>query len=119
VLDLSDFNRVRGRCSVAYAVCYLESETDRSGLWLKVGSDDQYKVYLNGREIYRQAHRRGLAFDQDAIGVELRAGTNVLVLKLIRLHELLQTGTNWRASVHFTDAAGQPVQGLRVSLSPP
>jgi WD40 repeat protein/serine/threonine protein kinase len=118
VLDLSDFNQIPGWRSVAYAVCYIESETNRSGLWMKVGSDDQYKVYLNGKEIYQQAHRRGHVFDQDVIGVEFRTGLNVLVFKLTRLHEL-QAGINWRASVHFTDAAGQPVKGIRVTLTPP
>ena len=51
-----NFNAVLGRVaerSVAYAVCYLESDQARDGLWLQVGSDDQAKVYLNGREIYR------------------------------------------------------------------
>jgi hypothetical protein len=51
--------------------------------------------------------------------VELKSGLNVLVFKLTRLHEWLQDGMSWRASVHFTDAAGQPVKGLRVTLTPP
>src|SRR5262249_55393297 len=43
-----DFNAVLGRKkegSVAYAVCYLESDRARNDLWLRVGSDDQAKVY--------------------------------------------------------------------------
>jgi hypothetical protein len=51
-----DFNSVQGRVverSVAYAVCYLESDRARDRLWLQVGSDDQAKVYLNGREVYQ------------------------------------------------------------------
>ena len=119
LLDLHDFNMVRGRCCVAYAVCYLQSETNRPGLWMKIGSDDQYKVYLNGKEICQQPRRRGYVLDQDVTGVDLKAGLNVLVFKLSRLHELIQTGTNWRVSVHFTDAAGQPVKGIGVSLTPP
>ena len=49
-----NFNAVLERVteqSVAYAVCYLESDQARDGLWLQVGSDDQAEVYLNGREI--------------------------------------------------------------------
>ena len=119
MLDLSDSNRIPGRRSAAYTVCYIESDTNRSGLWMKVGSDDQYKAYLNGKEIYRQAHRRAHVLDQDVIGVQLKGGLNVLVFKLLRMHENLQSGPNWRASVHFTDAAGQPVKGFQVSLTPP
>ena len=50
-----NFNAVLGRVedqSVAYAVCYLESDRARDGLWLQVGGDDQAKVYLNGQQIY-------------------------------------------------------------------
>jgi hypothetical protein len=119
VLDLSDANSVRGRHSVAYAVCYIETDTNLSGLRMKVGTDDLYKLYLNGKEIYRQAHRRSHVLDQDVIGVELKSGLNVLVLKLVRLHEALYSGPGWRASVHFTDAAGQPAKGIRVSLTQP
>ena len=51
-----DFNAVLGRAtgpSVAYAVCYIESDRARDGLWLQIGSDDQSKAYLNGQEIYQ------------------------------------------------------------------
>jgi hypothetical protein len=51
--------------SAAYAVCYLHSQTDRSGLLMKVGSDDQAKVYLNGRQIYRQDTTRPFVPDAD------------------------------------------------------
>jgi hypothetical protein len=47
--------------SVAYAVCYLESDRPREGLWLQVLSDDQAKVYLNGQEIcHYRWYRPGL-----------------------------------------------------------
>ena len=51
-----NFNAVLGQVaerSVAYAVCYLESDQARDGLWLQVGSDNQAKVYLNGRQVYQ------------------------------------------------------------------
>ena len=113
-----NFNQVLGEItewSAAYAVCYIHSETAQTGLRVKVGSDDQAKIYLNGKEIYRSDAPREYAPDQDLVttGVELSAGLNVLVFKVI--NETLE----WLGSVRFTDAAGQPVKGISVTVAPP
>jgi len=98
----------------AYAVCYVESETSQPDLVMKVGSDDQSKVYLNCKEIYRYDEPRAFLPDQDEVrGVALKAGLNVLVFKVVNEQQ------DWRGSIRFTDAAGQPVKGIRVTLSPP
>ncbi len=98
---------------VAYAVCYLESEAEQTGIVLKVGVDQLSKVYLNGREIYRGAKDSSYTPDKDVTtGVQLRAGLNVLVFKTV-------SGVRWLGSVRLTDAAGQPVKGLKVTLNPP
>ncbi len=113
---LLDFNRLMGgrhERSVAYAVWYLHSENDQLGLLLKIGSDDQAKVFLDGREVYRSEEARGYAPNGDVPrGVQLRAGHNVLVLKVVN-----ETGA-WQGSIWLTDAAGQPVKGLTVLLEP-
>jgi WD40 repeat protein/serine/threonine protein kinase len=115
--DLIDFNQLLGEgtdWSVAYAVSYVWSEVTQTGLLLKVGSDDEAKIYLNGEEIYRFASSgRTYVPDQDAVaGIRLKAGLNVLVFKVV--NEV----ANWQGSVRFTDAAGQPVKGIRVTLDP-
>jgi len=114
---LLDFNQIVGQptdWSVAYAVSYIQSETAQTGLLMKVGSDDQAKIYLNGKEIYRNEEAGPRAPDQGVVsGVELRAGLNVLVFKVVN------ETFGWWGSVWFTDAAGQPVKGIRVTLTPP
>jgi Tol biopolymer transport system component len=114
---LIDFNQLLNQpteWSVAYAVCYLQSEADRTGLRMEVGSDDEAKIYLNGKEIYRNQAARTFLPDEDVVeGVELKAGLNVLVFKVV--NETFE----WEGSVRFTDAAGQPVKGIRVTLTPP
>jgi hypothetical protein len=98
--------------SVAYAVCYLDSEQARDGLWLQVGSDDQAKVYLNGREIYQHRMARALV-GLDTIGpFSLRQGTNVLVFKVVN------EGSGWQGCARLVDEAGRPVPDIRVKLSP-
>jgi WD40 repeat protein/tRNA A-37 threonylcarbamoyl transferase component Bud32 len=112
-----DFNELlgeRAEWSVAYAVCYIQSETEQAGLVMKVGSDDEAKVYLNGKEIYRHETPRPWAPDQDVQGgVELKSGRNVLVFKVVN------EGYSWAGSIRLTDAAGQPVKRISVTLTPP
>jgi WD40 repeat protein/serine/threonine protein kinase len=113
---LLDFNQLLGKnteWSLAYAVFYIQSEAARTGIVMKVGSDDEAKIYLNGREIYRNETARACVPEQDEVtGIELRAGLNVLVFKVV--NETL----GWQGSVRFTDAAGQPLKGIRVTLDP-
>jgi hypothetical protein len=113
---LIDFNQFVGQetdWSVAYAVSYVRSEVAQTGLLMKVGSDDEAKIYLNGEEIYRFAARRSYVPDQDVVaGVRLRAGLNVLVFKVVN------EANDWQGSIRFTDAAGQPVKGIKVTLAP-
>ena len=81
-----DFSAVVGRLAkkgVAYAACYLETDEAREGIWLQVASDDQAKVYLNGTQVYCYRVRRPL-LALDTVGpIALKAGTNVLVFKVV------------------------------------
>jgi hypothetical protein len=50
---------------------------------------------------------------QDAVGpVQLKAGINVLVLKVVNETE------GWEGSARLVDEAGRPAEGLRVKLTP-
>jgi hypothetical protein len=102
--------------AAVYAVCYVRLPTARSGLRLLVGSDDQARIYVNSKpfDIYRQPQGRGLIPGEDLVqGVELKAGVNVVVLKVIN------AVAGWGGSVRFTDSAGNPVPGIEVQLTPP
>jgi WD40 repeat protein len=113
---LLDFNLLLGKktdWSVAYAVCYIHSQTAQAGLLMNVGSDDQAKVYLNGRELYQRREARAWVPDEDEVtGVDLRVGLNVLVFKVVNETE------RWQGSVRLTDAAGLPLKGIRLTLDP-
>jgi serine/threonine protein kinase/WD40 repeat protein len=110
-----DFNALAGRetiYSVAYAVCYIRSETEQRGLQMLVGSDDQAKVYLNGKQVYRSYLGRPFSADQDTVlDITLNAGLNVLVFKVVN------EKVSWQGSIRFTDAQGNPVKGIKVMLT--
>jgi WD40 repeat protein/serine/threonine protein kinase len=110
-----DFNRFVGKLcnrSAGYAVCYVLSETERQDLLLQVGSDDLAKVYLNGEEIYKYNLMRPLAALDPVDPVRLRKGTNTLVLKVVN------GWVEWEGCARFVDRDGNPVQGLRFSVTP-
>jgi len=111
-----DFNAILGRVtpqSVAYAVCYIRSEAEQRGLQMLVGSDDEAKVYLNGKQVHKHAMPRSFVADQDMVpDITLDAGLNVLVFKVVN------ESSDWKGSIRFTDAAGQPLKGICVTLDP-
>jgi hypothetical protein len=99
--------------AVAYAVCYLHTDAPKRGVVLRMGSDDQAILYLNGRQIFRSAAARTFAFDQNVVGnIELEAGWNVLVFKVVN------ETREWRGAIRVTDAKGEPVNGVSFGLSP-
>jgi dipeptidyl aminopeptidase/acylaminoacyl peptidase len=110
-----DFNAALGSLtewSVAYLVCYLESDRARDDLSFQVASDDQAKLYLNGREVYQQRSMGWLQGLDKVSPVELRKGLNVLVFKVVN-----ETGL-WQSCLRFVDAQGRPGQGIRFKLTP-
>jgi WD40 repeat protein len=111
-----DFNVTLGEMTehaVAYAVCYLRSEAEQRRLQMLVGSDDQAKVYLNGKQVYKSATPRSFVGEADRVtDIVLNAGLNVLVFKVV--NEVL----DWKGSIRFTDAHGNPVTGVKVTLDP-
>jgi hypothetical protein len=105
-----DFNGLLGKeteNSLGYAVAYIIAPADVTGLTLKLGSDDQIKVYLNGKPIHSHDEARPFEKDEDSIpDLSLRKGVNVLVVKVVNEAE------DWVVSARFVDKDGKPVEGL-------
>ena len=70
------------------------------------GSDDQVKVYLNGKEVMKFAEPRSADKDQDTTTVTLTKGINVLVAKVVN------EKVDWQFCVRFTDKDDKPLKGL-------
>jgi hypothetical protein len=113
-LDLNAIANKETEKTVAYAVCYLRSETERSNLQLKMGSNDQGKVYLNGKALLTATEARTMDQDSDvARNVTLNKGVNMLVFKIFN-----EGGSDWQGCLRFTDTGGKAVTNLVVQLAP-
>jgi hypothetical protein len=99
--------------AVAYAVAYVTAPEEMKDLQLRVGSDDQCAVWLNGKEVIRSTEARAIGKDQNrAEGVTLARGTNVIVFKVVN-----EIG-DWAGCARFTDRDGKPVTGITLGLTP-
>jgi hypothetical protein len=98
----------------AWAVAYVVSPDDKAGLTLKMNSNDQGKVYLNGKEVVKFTDTRTLEKDAEdsASDITLKKGVNVVVLKVVNEEN------NWQGSVRFVDKAGKPVTDMKIETKP-
>ena len=113
-VDFKELHPSRSEQVAAWAVAYVVAAEEKKGLTLKMNSNDQGKVYLNGAEIVKFTDTRTLEKNAEdaAPGVTLKKGVNVVVLKVVNEEN------NWQGSVRFTDAAGKPVTDLKIQTAP-
>lgn len=94
---------------VAYAYCEIDSEFSQSGL-LKIGSDDGFKVWLNGELLASEHIFRNAEADQNTIPINLDKGTNRLLFKI----ESDQGGMALLAKL--TDKEDRPLKNISIKL---
>ena len=100
--------------SAYLGVAYITSEEEVTGVKLSIGSDDDSVWRLNGTEIIRSYGSRGVDKDQDAAEeLTLKQGVNVLTFTV------LNGQGPTAAAARFVDEDGNPIRGLKVSLTPP
>ena len=113
-LDLNELAKETTEKTVAYAICYVRSDEERKDLQLKMGSNDQGKVYLNGKLLLKTTEPRGLNQDDDvARNVTLNKGVNVVVFKIFN-----EGGGDWQGCLRFAEANGKLVTNLVIQLEP-
>jgi CubicO group peptidase (beta-lactamase class C family) len=81
--DDIDLNKILGEndFAVAYALAEIEMESP-SKILVGVGSDDGIKIFLNGELIHENWIPRGVNKDDDIILMNLKEGSNQLLLKV-------------------------------------
>ncbi len=110
-----DFNTILNSLNdraAGYMVTYVDCEHDIPDVMMSVGSNDQGRIYFNGKDIYAVTDARPLEIDGDKGKVTLKQGINVIIFKVIN------ESNSWQGSMRLTDMAGKPLQGLKIKLSP-
>ena len=113
-LDLNAICNAETEKTVGYAVTYVRAEEERKNLRLKMGSNDEGKVFLNGKLLLKATEGRALDQDSDtARDVTLNKGINVVVFKIVN-----EGGSDWQGCLRFTDASDKAVTNLVIRLEP-
>jgi len=82
------------------AVVVVEEETEAT---VRIGSDDGFKLWVNGEAAGEHLVDRGSAPDQDSAPATLQAGENTLLL------QVTQGGGGWNFMVRLTGPDGRPL----------
>jgi uncharacterized Zn ribbon protein len=107
---LKAFGAERGEDVAGYAVAYIHAD-EQMTVRLAVGSNDQCKVWVNGKPIIKFTDTRTLDKDTDTGDVVLNKGQNVVVFKVIN------EKNNWQGAARFLQN-GTPVRNIRVATTP-
>jgi len=107
---LASFGKERGEDVCGYAVAYVWAEEDMK-VKLAVGSNDQCKAYVNGKQVVKFSETRTLEKDSDTGETTLVKGQNVVVFKV------LNEKNNWQGCARFMKD-GSAVKNLKISLAP-
>jgi hypothetical protein len=107
---LKAFGAERGEDVAGYAVAYVVAD-DAMSVRLSIGSNDQCKVWLNGKQVIKFTETRTLEKDTDSADVTLAKGQNVLVFKVIN------EKNNWQGAARFLKG-GAGVKNFKIAVTP-
>jgi hypothetical protein len=104
------FGAERGEDVAGYAVAYVLAD-EPMNVRLSIGSNDQCKVWLNGKPVIKFVETRTLDKDTDSADVALAKGQNVLVFKVVN------EKNSWQGAARFLkDGAG--VRNIKIAVRP-
>ena len=101
-----EFGKDEGQYT-AYAWISFTSPEERK-IQIRFDSDDQGKVWLNGKKVYAHRRTRGAQIDRRTIPVTLVAGKNTILVKVC--NESLP----WGFFLRITDTEGNPFEDLKL-----
>lgn len=94
---------------VAYAASEFVSPQSRE-VDLRLGTGNAWKLWLNGELLFaRGEYHRGKRVDQYRVRAKLRAGKNLLLLKLCQNEEKYSWTEDWQVQFRVCDAVGTAI----------
>ncbi len=106
-----DLNKAIGKHmgAVAYARAVVDSPAERP-VELRAGSNNGIKIFLNGKLLFaREEYHHGMRMDQHVGRGRLRAGRNVILLKVCQNEQKEDWAQNWSFQLRVCDAVGAAV----------
>jgi hypothetical protein len=97
-----------GDCT-AYMFCNVTSPVTQT-VQMRICSDDDALVKMNGKQVYRFDGSRGIEYDKDIVPLTLPEGKSRI---LVKVHN--RKRSMWGLFMRFTDSHGQPLKGLEFS----
>jgi len=92
---------------VAYAACLVQLPEDVSAV-LRIGSDDGFAVWIDGKQVAKNHKQRGLKIDEDSSAVPLSRGLHRVLVK-VENHE-----RGFEFALRLVTADGRPIPGLKI-----
>ncbi len=96
---------------VSYAWTTVTSPDERE-VQFRFGSDDQGKIWLNGKEVFANPKGQSAVVDSNIISVTLKAGKNTILVKVCNEEKF------WGFYLRVTDADGKPFEDLQIKDVP-
>lgn len=107
VMDL--LKLLGGEQCVAYVETRIYSEKEQPAR-LELGSDDGVKAWLNGAQVHANNIARPLTADSDKVNLQLKAGQNVLRLKIT------QNNLGWEFRARLSKPDGSALEGVKTNI---
>jgi hypothetical protein len=110
-VDLNDkVGRLKNACAYALAVVHAEKETPAE---VRLGSPNAVQIFLNGKKLFeREEYHHGDAMDYHTGKGVLKAGENVVVVKVCQNNQSDSWAQRWQFQARVCDATGGPLPGL-------
>lgn len=92
----------------AYAFATVTSPDEREA-HLRFDSDDQGKVWLNGKEVFTNTEAHSAIIDRYTVPVTLRSGENSILVKVCEEED------GWGFYLRITDTDAKPIEDLKIN----
>jgi hypothetical protein len=106
-----DLNKLLGKhkFAVAYALAVIVAEKD-TPCDVRVTSPTAVQVFVNGQKVFaHEEYHHGAPFDAMVAKASLKAGENVLVLKVLQNNQTESWAQNWQFQARVCDDTGGPL----------
>ncbi len=102
--------------SAMYLLTRFNSPTTRQ-VELRLGTDNAWKLWVNGTKLFsRNEYHRGMALDQYRIPVTMKAGENLILLKVCQNEQTEDWAQIYQIQLRVCDSSGQGIASSQPAI---